>query len=911
MEVCPKSPGDEDNVDESRMLELTIDVRDDNVRVRSVSALDDRCDDPQPSGRITLASLLRHTTQSGRFISKQISQELELIRNWAASTPRSRSRSRPSSPDRDRLVKILALSRSNSAVSSRSSASQQQPRIRKQQSGDLFLARSRSGAETALQGLRYISRAIESADQKAVWEAVEMRFQQLAKPDGMLDRGDFGLCIGMPDSREFTGELFDALARRKHQNLQCINKEELYEFWLQLSDQSFDSRIQIFFDMCDKDADGRITEEEVKEIIILSASANKLSKLNEQAEEYAALIMEELDPSGIGYIELWQLESLMLGQFASLAQDGYLNYSQTWSQTLAFEQSGKIILCARKIKYFVIENWQRVWVVGLWIFAMCGLFLWKFFAYKQTSAFKLLGYCLCSAKGAAETLKLNMALVLLPVCRNTITWLRSTIVGSVVPFDDSLNFHKIIAGAIVAGVGIHATVHLACDFPRIIRASEEEFMIYLGRGFHYKQPTYVGILVSIEGVTGISMVIMMSIAFVLATRWFRRNLVRLPWPLHRLTGFNAFWYSHHLFMVVYVLLLLHSIFLFFTNDWVAKSTWMYLSVPVLLYSVERILSAFRARHFTVQVVKAAIHPGNVLALKMTKPPTFKYKSGMYLFIKCISISPFEWHPFSITSAPSDRHLSVHIRTVGDWTEELRRIFSKALGGLAEKENVLESESSDISIIRHRFPKLQIDGPYGAPAQDYQKYDVLLLVGIGIGATPFISVLKDMLNQIKLADQQQFLSMKQIRSPRKRNERKLQCPTNAYFYWVTREQGSFEWFRGVLNEVAEIDNKAVIEMHNYLTSVYEEGDARSALITMMQAFHHAKNGVDIVSGTRVRTHFARPKWYKVFSRLANIHTNSRIGVFYCGPMVLARELDALSSEFNQISNSKFEFHKENF
>lgn len=46
-----------------------------------------------------------------------------------------------------------------------------------------------------------------------------------------------------------------------------------------------------------------------------------------------------------------------------------------------------------------------------------------------------------------------------------------------------------------------------------------------------------------------------------------------------------------------------------------------------------------------------------------------------------------------------------------------------------------------------MPKLKIDGPYGAPAQDYKKYDVLLLVGLGIGATPFISILKDLLNNI--------------------------------------------------------------------------------------------------------------------------------------------------------------------
>ncbi|MFS7897876.1 putative NAD(P)H oxidase (H(2)O(2)-forming) [Helianthus anomalus] len=41
-----------------------------------------------------------------------------------------------------------------------------------------------------------------------------------------------------------------------------------------------------------------------KQIIMVSASANKLSRLQDQAEEYAALIMEELDPQRLGYIEV-------------------------------------------------------------------------------------------------------------------------------------------------------------------------------------------------------------------------------------------------------------------------------------------------------------------------------------------------------------------------------------------------------------------------------------------------------------------------------------------------------------------------------------------------------------------------------------------------------------------------------
>lgn len=71
------------------------------------------------------------------------------------------------------------------------------------------------------------------------------------------------------------------------------------------------------------------------------------------------------------------------------------------------------------------------------------LFTWKFIQYRNMAAFRVMGYCLATAKGAAETLKLNMALILLPVCRNTLTWLRSTRARPFVPFDDNINFHKV------------------------------------------------------------------------------------------------------------------------------------------------------------------------------------------------------------------------------------------------------------------------------------------------------------------------------------------------------------------------------------------------------------------------------------------------------------------------------------
>ena len=88
--------------------------------------------------------------------------------------------------------------------------------------------------------------------------------------------------------------------------------------------------------------------------------------------------------------------------------------------------------------------WRRAWVVTLWLLVCISLFTWKFIQYKHRAAFQVMGYCLSTAKGAAETLKLNMALILLPVCRNLLTCLRkSPHISSIVPFNDNINFHKV------------------------------------------------------------------------------------------------------------------------------------------------------------------------------------------------------------------------------------------------------------------------------------------------------------------------------------------------------------------------------------------------------------------------------------------------------------------------------------
>ncbi|KAJ1257436.1 hypothetical protein BS78_K042100 [Paspalum vaginatum] len=772
------------------------------------------------------------------------------------------------------------------------------------------LKRTHSSAQSGLRGLRFLDKTSMGKDG---WKSVEKRFDEMST-EGRLQRENFAKCIGMADSKDFASEVFVALARRRHINPDDgVTKEQLKEFWEEMTDQNFDSRLRIFFDMCDKNGDGKLTEDEVKEVIVLSASANKLAKLKKHAATYASLIMEELDPDDRSYIEIWQLETLLRDMVTASGPPDKMNMASASLARTMVPSSYRSPMQRRinKTVDFVHENWKRIWVLSLWGTLNIALFIFKFVQYRRRTVFEVMGYCVCIAKGAAETLKLNMALILLPVCRNTLTSLRSTALSNVVPFDDNINFHKVIALAIATASATHTLEHVLCDFPRVVSCPKDKFMEKLGPFFNYVQPTWPSLLTSIPGWTGILLILIMSFSFTLATHSFRRSVVKLPSPLHHLAGFNAFWYAHHLLVFAYILLVMHSYFIFLTKQWYKKTTWMYLTVPVLFYASERSIRKIREKSYGVSVIKAAIYPGNVLSLYMKKPTSFKYKSGMYLFVKCPDVSPFEWHPFSITSAPGDDYLSVHIRTLGDWTSELRNLFGKACEAevTSKKATLARLETTvvaDCSAEDTRFPKVFVDGPYGAPAQNYRKYDILLLIGLGIGATPFISILKDLLNNIKSNEELQSLHDTELGCSFKSNG-----PGRAYFYWVTREQGSFEWFKGVMNDVAESDRDNVIEMHNYLTSVYEEGDARSALIAMVQSLQHAKNGVDIVSGSKIRTHFARPNWIKVFTDLANVHQNSRIGVFYCGSPTLTKTLRDLSIEFSNKTTTRFHFHKENF
>lgn len=368
----------------------------------------------------------------------------------------------------------------------------------------------------------------------------------------------------------------------------------------------------------------------------------------------------------------------------------------------------------------------------------------------------------------------------------------------------------------------------------------------------------------------------------------------------RRSYFEVFWYTHHLFVIFYIALVTHGLgglVRHQTNlaqhnpeycqyhyvDWGkipqcpdpqfaagGAQTWKWVLISIVLYLVEMAIRLFRSQQY-VQITKVVQHPSSVIELQMQKP-MFSMRPGQYVFLQCPSISRLEWHPFTLTSAPHEDYFSVHVRIVGDWTSELS---TACVTGQHECH----------------FPRISVDGPFGTASEDVARYQVAVLIGAGIGVTPFASILKDIWHEFSVRPCE--MKLKKI-----------------YFFWLCRDTGAFEWFAELLRQLedrmAETNHPGFLEYHIHLTSGWSNTQATSIVA-------HEAEVEDIHTGLRQKTYYGRPNWEHVFRNIAQVHAGTRIGVFFCGPKPLSSTLHSLSNEHSSTdpTSTQFVYNEENF
>lgn len=143
-----------------------------------------------------------------------------------------------------------------------------------------------------------------------------------------------------------------------------------------------------------------------------------------------------------------------------------------------------------------------------------------------------------------------------------------------------------------------------------------------------------------------------------------------------------------------------------------------------------------------------------------------------------------------------------MRCVGNFTKAL----AKALGCNFESSKGEKNDGSAVigvnrqvsdddvdPTIRRILPRVYVDGPFGSASEDVFKYEIAILVGAGIGVTPFASILKSIWYRMNY--------------PQKRTRLR-----KVYFFWICRDFGSFEWFRSLLLAIEAQDLANHIEIH---------------------------------------------------------------------------------------------------
>ena len=120
------------------------------------------------------------------------------------------------------------------------------------------------------------------------------------------------------------------------------------------------------------------------------------------------------------------------------------------------------------ISYVAFTNWivndgkARI-IFGLYLLAQIAVFAHTYHFFWTSPSLKtfrtLLGHSLPIARGSANVINLNCAIILFTVCRNLISGLRTTFLNRLIPFDKNITFHIWTAWSIVFWSVVHVVAH--------------------------------------------------------------------------------------------------------------------------------------------------------------------------------------------------------------------------------------------------------------------------------------------------------------------------------------------------------------------------------------------------------------------------------------------------------------------
>ncbi|KAL6056740.1 FAD-binding FR-type domain-containing protein [Balamuthia mandrillaris] len=353
----------------------------------------------------------------------------------------------------------------------------------------------------------------------------------------------------------------------------------------------------------------------------------------------------------------------------------------------------------------------------------------------------------------------TLALLVLPVAKNSILYFLFGL-----PFERGIKYHRWLSLFFMVPVTLHGV---------------------LARGMH------VDVFEYSMNLTGF--IAWLAYCFILITSF----------ELLRRSCFELFFYCHFAFVVFCVFVALHDI-----------CTLVAMIPGLLMYAVDvlfRLARYFTSRSTrTLSITTFANDNNNNSTVRLEMKKKFNFNAGQWVLVNIPSISWHQWHPFSISSAPQQPTMTLHIKDSGGWTHRL-------VERLKQQQEEEDDEENKGNKQKQQLLRLKVDGPWGKTAISYSRYKTVAIFAAGAGVTPMISILKDIyarqfyLHQLRASSSSSTSSSSSSSSsscsssssssssssPRRSSSRASlkKCKVErVYFVWVVPSVETLEWFR---------------------------------------------------------------------------------------------------------------------
>ena len=488
---------------------------------------------------------------------------------------------------------------------------------------------------------------------------------------------------------------------------------------------------------------------------------------------------------------------------------------------------------------------------------------------------------------------------------------RSYYISRFINWDLSQSFHIKMSLVALFFATTHAIGHLAGSFVSGSNPANEENVAHLLGPDAVPRP-YIKFIQSLPGWTG------------LVSLGSFYTIALLSFPQVRRRSYEVFQMGHLFMFVMLALLCVHG-----TAQLLQPAMLGYfLAIPFLLVIFERghrFIVGFHRIPATAEILDS-----QTVCITATIPRRryFPYEAGQYVLLQLPQLSLFQWHPFTI-SACIDNRMQLHIKTDGDWTGGLRNLCGR-------------TGSAAIQI--------GIDGPFGAPAQRFYNFDHSIIMGSGIGVTPFSGILTD----LQARDDKQWRSDKLIPDTPS-TESTVSTPVKAEqtttsrdgtdaaavakspvtatatekpvataepshgsqkryrrvdFHWIVKDRNALLWFSDLLNSVTaaadpshrRFDADLDVNVHTHVT-MRRKKIATHVYRWLLERHRTPEHPCSPLTGLVNPTHFGRPDLERImldhYEEMAKLMREGRapadkfrVGVFFCGTPIIGMQLSDL-------------------